>query len=53
LTCFSPKLTQFNTNRRAHTLEKRSIGLKIRPLVHQTPEMINYLKYFLFITKIF
>jgi hypothetical protein len=36
-----PKLSQFNTNRRAHTLEKRSIGLKVRPLELQTPVMIT------------
>ncbi len=40
---FSPNLSQFKfkANRRAHTLEKRRIGLKLRPLVLHTPVMIT------------
>jgi hypothetical protein len=45
-----PGLSQFNNKRRAHTLERRSIDLKIRPLVLQTSGMMQELLPF-FITK--
>jgi hypothetical protein len=44
-------LSQFTTIRRAHTLERRSIGLKVRPLLHQNPEMIQELLPFLYHKK--
>jgi hypothetical protein len=46
LSQFKPALSQLITIRRAHTLESRSIGPKVGPLLHQNPEMIQELLFF-------